>query len=393
MTSSSAKYEIFRRHNATCPTRESPRTLDNVFRKRTMQQRRLWRRPGSRIESCEGDFLQENNFELRKEAGQAKDLKHNLAQANDKIARLRLKLGQENMKANKLGQVRDRADEIKTQDSQPRHGLHNLKQRTKRSSGQISEFSASEAYALQAAAERALHESEEKCQSLEKSEGRLREKNAELLRQSEEKVKRFQGLSSRLAKAQGEATRAQEKAKQQTQELSKLNITKHRLEKEIENFRKTATENRIPGLMLDENVLKAAQNEVQELREKRTDLLNKLQGASSTNEALRHTNEALIKRIAELDDTISKLRRQDTGHRARVDKKAADNAVKSAKAKTDAMFAHYDIVQNKNTVLIGKLTMMAQAGGFGNPGSNYRKELDALKVPSLEELDECKNSD
>lgn len=357
-----------------------------------MQQRRLWRRPGSRIESCEGDFLQENNFELRKEAGQAKDLKHNLAQANDKIARLRLKLGQENMKANKLGQVRDRADEIKTQDSQPRHGLHNLKQRTKRSSGQISEFSASEAYALQAAAERALHESEEKCQSLEKSEGRLREKNAELLRQSEEKVKRFQGLSSRLAKAQGEATRAQEKAKQQTQELSKLNITKHRLEKEIENFRKTATENRIPGLMLDENVLKAAQNEVQELREKRTDLLNKLQGASSTNEALRHTNEALIKRIAELDDTISKLRRQDTGHRARVDKKAADNAVKSAKAKTDAMFAHYDIVQNKNTVLIGKLTMMAQAGGFGNLGSNYRKELDALKAPSLEELDECKNS-
>ena len=52
------------------------------------------------------------------------------------------------------------------------------------------------------------------------------------------------------------------------------------------------------------------------------------------------------------------------------------------------MFEHYDTVQSNNTVLIGKLTKMGLAGGFGGPGTIYRKELDSLKAPPLIELEE-----
>jgi len=47
------------------------------------------------------------------------------------------------------------------------------------------------------------------------------------------------------------------------------------------------------------------------------------------------------------------------------------------------MFEQYDLVQNKNTVLIGKMRMMAKAGGFDGPNTSFHKELDSLKAPSL----------
>jgi hypothetical protein len=68
--------------------------------------------------------------------------------------------------------------------------------------------------------------------------------------------------------------------------------------------------------------------------------------------------------------------------------KGAEEAAKTAQANTKAMFEHYDSVQNKNTVLIGKMRMMAKAGGFDGPNTSFRKELDALKAPELTELDE-----
>ena len=52
------------------------------------------------------------------------------------------------------------------------------------------------------------------------------------------------------------------------------------------------------------------------------------------------------------------------------------------------VYDYYDAAQSNNTVLISKLTMMAQAGGFGGPNTVYRKELEALKAPALTDLEE-----
>jgi hypothetical protein len=42
---------------------------------------------------------------------------------------------------------------------------------------------------------------------------------------------------------------------------------------------------------------------------------------------------------------------------------------------------------NRNTVLIGKMRMMAKASGFDGPNTSFWKELDALEAPELTELD------
>lgn len=69
---------------------------------------------------------------------------------------------------------------------------------------------------------------------------------------------------------------------------------------------------------------------------------------------------------------------------------AAIEAQKAAEGRVENLFQHYDLLHGKNLVLVGKLTAIAQVGGFGNHGSIYRKELNALKGPALEELDEYK---
>ncbi|OSS53642.1 hypothetical protein B5807_01643 [Epicoccum nigrum] len=68
--------------------------------------------------------------------------------------------------------------------------------------------------------------------------------------------------------------------------------------------------------------------------------------------------------------------------------KGAEEAAKAAQAKANSIYKHYDSVQKKNTVLIGKLRMMAKAGGLDGPDTAFRKELDALKAPELTELNE-----
>jgi hypothetical protein len=69
---------------------------------------------------------------------------------------------------------------------------------------------------------------------------------------------------------------------------------------------------------------------------------------------------------------------------------AAMKAQKAAEGRVENLFQHYDVLHGKNSVLVSKLTAMAQVGGFGNHGSIYRKELNALKGTPLEELDEYK---
>lgn len=67
--------------------------------------------------------------------------------------------------------------------------------------------------------------------------------------------------------------------------------------------------------------------------------------------------------------------------------RAATEARVAADRRVDALAHHYDALHSKNCHLVGKLTAMAQVGGFGNHGSIYRRELDALRGLPLEHLD------
>ncbi|XPS79489.1 hypothetical protein M3J09_011470 [Ascochyta lentis] len=100
---------------------------------------------------------------------------------------------------------------------------------------------------------------------------------------------------------------------------------------------------------------------------------------------------------------IAELRRQPPRKVPKKDRAALKEAQKQTNAAMEAhevakeqvgnMFLHYDVLHGKNLLLVGKLTAMAQVGGFGNHNSIYRKELDALKGLPLEELDEYKARD
>lgn len=97
--------------------------------------------------------------------------------------------------------------------------------------------------------------------------------------------------------------------------------------------------------------------------------------------------------IAALKSTRSGTNSQEALRTAKKAERKAQEAMHTEQAKKEAMFSHYDSAQNKNSVLIGKLTTMAQAGGFGNHGSISQKELDALRARPLTELDEYKEQE
>lgn len=110
---------------------------------------------------------------------------------------------------------------------------------------------------------------------------------------------------------------------------------------------------------------------------------------------LQNTQRGLTLQVQQRDEEIAVLKSRcmadavgSKGTALKKAEKTAREALKAARTKTTAMFSHYDAIQNKNTILIGKLAMMANVGGFGNPGSAYRKELDTLKAPPLTELEE-----
>jgi predicted RNase H-like nuclease (RuvC/YqgF family) len=102
--------------------------------------------------------------------------------------------------------------------------------------------------------------------------------------------------------------------------------------------------------------------------------------------------EDLQQRSAEIE--VLKLQRSTEGTKSsstaikKEDKanKRTKEALKVAGARLKQMHEHYDSLHTKNTIMLGKLTAMVQAGGFGNRGSLYRKELDSPKAPSLDEL-------
>lgn len=105
-------------------------------------------------------------------------------------------------------------------------------------------------------------------------------------------------------------------------------------------------------------------------------------------EVQRKAQQDLVSKLQRYEAEIADLRSSRTAGRDRKAVEEAQEAVKTAQAKTSAMYEHYDSVQNKNTVLIGKMRMMAKAGGFDGPNTSFRKELDSLRAPELTELDE-----
>ncbi|KAF3044731.1 hypothetical protein E8E12_009937 [Didymella heteroderae] len=94
--------------------------------------------------------------------------------------------------------------------------------------------------------------------------------------------------------------------------------------------------------------------------------------------------------IAELKRNPPKKSSKKAVKEAEKQTNAAINAQMAAEGRLESFFQHYDTLHGKNLVLVSKLTAMAQVGGFGNHGSIYRKELEALKGMPLEDLDEYK---
>ena len=118
------------------------------------------------------------------------------------------------------------------------------------------------------------------------------------------------------------------------------------------------------------------------------------QGAQLEQDEVRElskpNNNNLQKQITERDHAVTKFRQANTKIKLRPEKDvaAAKKAKSAAEIRVSKMFEHYDTVQSNDTVLIGKLIKMGLAGGFGGPGTIYRKELDSLKAPPLTELEE-----
>ncbi|KAF1845999.1 uncharacterized protein K460DRAFT_355734 [Cucurbitaria berberidis CBS 394.84] len=100
----------------------------------------------------------------------------------------------------------------------------------------------------------------------------------------------------------------------------------------------------------------------------------------------------LKQKLRERGDHLIRLSRDNISRtELRREKKAALEATKSLRTHVAGMFIHYRALSEKNAVLLEKLSGMAEAGGFGDPGSLYRKELDRLKGQPIEELYEYKS--
>ena len=110
---------------------------------------------------------------------------------------------------------------------------------------------------------------------------------------------------------------------------------------------------------------------------------------------LQEAQKSLEAGVQKRDNEIASLKASRSKWASQQDRRSAREAKEEVEEKNDVlekriikMFEHYDTVQSNNTVLIGKLTKMGLAGGFGGPGTIYRKELDSLKAPPLSELEE-----
>jgi myosin heavy subunit len=75
----------------------------------------------------------------------------------------------------------------------------------------------------------------------------------------------------------------------------------------------------------------------------------------------------------------------------KMQKKAAVEAKGLLQTRMSGMFRNYQMLHKKNTALLEKLVSTAEARGFGDADSTYRKELKLLKGQPLEKLCEFKN--
>ncbi|KAL1611005.1 hypothetical protein SLS59_000642 [Nothophoma quercina] len=110
---------------------------------------------------------------------------------------------------------------------------------------------------------------------------------------------------------------------------------------------------------------------------------------------LQEAQKSLEAGVQQRDNEIASLKASRSKWASQQDRRSAREAKEEVEEKNDVlekriikMFEHYDTVQSNNAVLIGKLTKIGLAGGFGGPGTIYRKELDSLKAPPLTELEE-----
>ncbi|KAJ8117178.1 hypothetical protein OPT61_g1555 [Boeremia exigua] len=110
---------------------------------------------------------------------------------------------------------------------------------------------------------------------------------------------------------------------------------------------------------------------------------------SSIIKQLLRTKHELEAQVRQRDTQILALNARRTTKKHRVTKREAGGlkeALKQAEARIERLGEHYDGLHTKNLVMWGKLKGMAEAGGFGHRNSNYKKDLDALKAPALDEL-------
>jgi hypothetical protein len=97
---------------------------------------------------------------------------------------------------------------------------------------------------------------------------------------------------------------------------------------------------------------------------------------------LREVQKEVQAQIQQRDKEITELKTFPPKSASKEDRCAAREAQevflersKTLETRITKIYNHYDAVQSKNTVLIGKFTMMAQIGGFGGLNTLIAKSL------------------
>lgn len=194
----------------------------------------------------------------------------------------------------------------------------------------------------------------------------------------------------RLLKAATQAKEALARQRQdprkESREKAELNRTVKLLTDERDGLAKKVKDMSVESFSV--SVWQDAAKAHQAIAKKNTEKVREALGTQRDLEVQLQQRDA---EIAELKRNPPKKSSKRAIKEAEQHAQAALEARMAAERRAHNMFQHYDVLHGKNLVLVGKLTAMAQVGGFGNHGSIYRKELDALKGIPLEELDAYKD--
>lgn len=129
----------------------------------------------------------------------------------------------------------------------------------------------------------------------------------------------------------------------------------------------------------------------QRLQEEKDAAKAALKISKTENKDFRRTQRNLQAQIEERDAEIEALKLNGPAKESKKGRSAVKEAQKqaeSAKQATRQMYNHYDTLHSKNMILIGKYEMLGRLLNVGAPGSSFRKELDGLKAPALNKLEE-----